>query len=420
MKYPALLIATCLATVTASAEIISFELSPPGTGSEPGLSPKNEVPPVVKVSNGSGGEILGGITFDTETSTLSVAVGYGSRALFADLNGVAVAAHIHGPASAAQTAPPIHDFFAAGQHLAAGTPTHGGIIFGEVVLDETQTQELLDGRYYINIHTLDNPAGEIRGQLIADINTAPTVHCPASVEVECAGDDGTTVNLTGHVFDADGDELTVVWTIDGVAYQTNTVAAAADGKSTPVHFTGQFGYGTHEVVLSVSDDTAEPVTCTASVTVVDTLPPVITAVTPSQKILWPPNHKMIPVSISVTADDQCGSTTSRIVGVASDEPVNEKGDGNTAPDWLITGNLTLKLRAERSGRGDGRVYTITIETADHVGHKVTSTAEVRVPHDMGHDVWVPETPDNSPKTKPGNKGSATTTSSKKLSSSRPL
>lgn len=341
-------------------------------------------------SEGSGGEILSGISFDTESRQLSFAVGYGSSALFTDLTGPATGAHIHGPATVTESAAVIHDFVAAGQHLAAGDPAKGGVLLGTVELDETEAAALLEGSYYINIHTELNPAGEIRGQLVAEINAAPTVECPADVEVECEGDEGTTVNLTANVADADGDELTVVWTIDGTAYQTNIVAASEGGSSGAVHFTGQFGYGTHEVVVSVSDGTAEPATCTASVTVVDTLPPEVTAVTPSQRMLWPPNHKLVPVTVSVTADDQCGMTHSRIVSVTSDEPVNEKGDGNTDPDWLITGNLSLKLRAERSGRGDGRVYTITVETVDHAGHKVTNTTEVKVPHDRRRDVILPD------------------------------
>jgi len=391
MKHPILLIASCLATATATAEIIPFALSPAGTSPATGLSPANEVPPVTTASEGSGDEILSGINFDTETRELSFAVGYGSSALFTDLTGPATAAHIHGPASVTESAGPIHDIVAAGQHLAAGDPARGGVILGSVLLDETQAQALLDGLYYINIHTAQNPAGEIRGQLIAEINGAPTVTCPASVEVECEGEEGTTVNLTVQVTDADGDELTVMWTIDGVNYQTDTVPATVGGTAASVHFTGQFGYGTHVVVVTVSDGTAEAVACNAAVTVVDTLPPVVTAVTPSQTVLWPPNHRMVPISVSVTADDQCGSATSRIVSVTSDEPENDKGDGNTSPDWLITGNLTLKLRAERSGRGDGRVYTITVETVDHAGHKVTNATEVKVPHDRRHDVVLPGT-----------------------------
>ena len=55
----------------AQADIIEFDLSPLG------LTPQNEVPPVVN-STGSGNEISGGIFFDTVTSTLSFAIGYGS------------------------------------------------------------------------------------------------------------------------------------------------------------------------------------------------------------------------------------------------------------------------------------------------------------------------------------------------------
>jgi hypothetical protein len=134
--------------------------------------------------------------------------------------------------------------------------------------------------------------------------------------------------------------------------------------------------------------------------VVDTLPPEVTALVPSQRILWPPNHKMIPVTVSVTASDLCGPVVSRIVEVTSDEPVDGIGDGSTSPDWKVTGNLSLLLRAERAGPGDGRVYTITVESADHAGHTVTSVTEVRVPHDMGKDAYVP----GSPKSKNGDKG----------------
>ena len=60
----------------------------------------------------------------------------------------------------------------------------------------------------------------------------------------------------------------------------------------------------------------------------------------------------------------------RIVSVASNEPVNGAGDGNTAPDWEITGALTVNLRAERSGQGVGRLYTITVRCVDLLGERV--------------------------------------------------
>ena len=48
----------------------------------------------------------------------------------------------------------------------------------------------------------------------------------------------------------------------------------------------------------------------------------------------------------------------------------------------MTGEITFDLRAERSGRGDGRVYTVTVTATDATGN--SSQAELRfvVPHDQ--------------------------------------
>ena len=68
----------------------------------------------------------------------------------------------------------------------------------------------------------------------------------------------------------------------------------------------------------------------------------------------------------------------RIVSVKSNEPVNGTGDGDTAPDWEVTGALTLNLRAERAG-GGGRVYVITVESRGDSGNASTRTVTVTVP-----------------------------------------
>ena len=56
---------------------------------------------------------------------------------------------------------------------------------------------------------------------------------------------------------------------------------------------------------------------------------------------------------------------------------------NTEPDWEITGPLSLNLRAERRGNGDGRIYTIEIACTDGSGNESSATTMVTVPHDMG-------------------------------------
>ena len=86
-------------------------------------------------------------------------------------------------------------------------------------------------------------------------------------------------------------------------------------------------------------------TC-AALTVGDATPPVISSVTPSKGMLWPPNHKMVNVTLAVSATDNPGPPACSITGVSSNEPVNGGGDGNTAPDWSIVGPLSVDLRAE--------------------------------------------------------------------------
>jgi len=114
--------------------------------------------------------------------------------------------------------------------------------------------------------------------------------------------------------------------------------------------------------------------------VVDTTPPVIATVTATPSVLSGVDHKMVAVVVSVSAADQCGNAVScRIVAVTSNEPQDGLGDGDTSPDWEITGLLTLNLRAERAGSGSGRVYTITVKCTDPSGNESTSTVTVTVP-----------------------------------------
>jgi rhamnogalacturonan endolyase len=112
----------------------------------------------------------------------------------------------------------------------------------------------------------------------------------------------------------------------------------------------------------------------------DTQAPAFKTLTSSPTQLWPANHKMVTVSLSVDLVDLIDpAPTARIVGVTSNEPVDGSDDGHTAPDWEITGPLTLNLRAERSGTGTGRIYTIEVEATDAAGNATRQTVSVHVP-----------------------------------------
>jgi hypothetical protein len=147
-----------------------------------------------------------------------------------------------------------------------------------------------------------------------------------------------------------------------------------------------FPLGRTRVTFTATDASGNRARATTTVTVVDTRPPVIEEVDPRPDELWPPNHKMRPVRLDVSVKDICDTSPScRIVSVTSNEPVTGQGD-HTSPDWVVTGNLTLDLRAERSGAGNGRLYWIKVRCTDDSGNSSTRTATVRVPHDKsGHD-----------------------------------
>jgi hypothetical protein len=89
---------------------------------------------------------------------------------------------------------------------------------------------------------------------------------------------------------------------------------------------------------------------------------------------------MVPVTVTTAAADGCGAATCMIASVTSNEPVNGGGDGDTGTDWQITGPNTVALRAERSGNGSGRVYTLTVRCTDPAGNASTGTTTVAVAH----------------------------------------
>jgi len=118
------------------------------------------------------------------------------------------------------------------------------------------------------------------------------------------------------------------------------------------------------------------------ITVKDELPPIITNVSASPNSLWPPNHKMVDVFIAYDSEDNCSEVTNSL-SVVSNEDVNGTGDGNTSPDWIVIDENNVQLRAERSGQGTGRIYTITITSEDDCGNSSTDDVEVYVPHSRG-------------------------------------
>jgi glucose/arabinose dehydrogenase/plastocyanin len=99
---------------------------------------------------------IGLATMSIDGSNLAFQVAYSG------LSGAAIGAHIHGPATPAESAGVMINL----GDFALGGFGVSGIIAGQVPLTDQQRAAILEGRTYVNIHTPANTGGEIRGQVV--------------------------------------------------------------------------------------------------------------------------------------------------------------------------------------------------------------------------------------------------------------
>jgi hypothetical protein len=203
-------------------------------------------------------------------------------------------------------------------------------------------------------------------------NQGPTIVCPDITTIDCKDDLRITVS------DADGDRLVVVWTVDGTIVETNSVSTDP-GEDRKVKLKTALSAGTHTVTIAVMDASGGFATCATTITVQDTKPPKIKDIKATPKSLKPATGELVSVSLQVKADD-CSAVESQIVSVKSNQAA-----GGEEPDWVITGPLTVDLRAERTGNKE-RVYTVTVEARDSAGNTSRDTVTVKVKKSGGdHD-----------------------------------
>ena len=134
-SFAAALLAAGLLSFAAHAEMRQFTAH---------LDGASEVPPTK-----SGGTGTLAATLDTSTRILVYTLTYSG------LSGPAGAAHFHGPAPAGKNGgveAPIKP---------ATSPAKG-----TAQLTEQQAKDLEAGLFYVNVHTKEHPAGEIRGQVM--------------------------------------------------------------------------------------------------------------------------------------------------------------------------------------------------------------------------------------------------------------
>ena len=109
---------------------------------------------------------------------------------------------------------------------------------------------------------------------------------------------------------------------------------------------------------------------------------IVSATASPPAILTPRNHLFVPVTINVVTTGS--NVTCRIISVTSNQPDVGIGPNADAPDSIITGDLTVLLRAEGTDNVNvDRVYNILVACTDQFGNVVTTTVPVIVPHTLG-------------------------------------
>lgn len=232
-----------------------------------------------------------------------------------------------------------------------GTPTTTGIL-------------TLDYAFGLGSHTVVFAASD--GRLGADAtttvrvvdNTPPVITVPADIITNTApGKASAVVTFTATATDD---------------FDTNVVVTCTPASGTAFHC------GTNTVRCTAKDSSGNSASASFKVIVRDLEPPVIVSITSSKQYLWPPNHKMVPVVLTVVARDNCGPVKTRIVSATSSQPDSGLDNTDIANDWKIVAPLTINLRSERIPQSAPRIYTITVEAKDMAGNITLGTTTVNV------------------------------------------
>jgi hypothetical protein len=234
---------------------------------------------------------------------------------------------------------------------------------------------------YQNVHASVAASGQdvwlsyndIRANGKWEIDRRPIADAGIDQSLQCTATGGANATLDGSA-STDPDRT------DVLSYNWPAAPGASDSSTRHVFVPA----GSHTFRLIVDDGLSGADWDETTVTVVDTMAPVIASVVGSRDSIWPPNGKMVPVTLSVQASDVCDPNLDcRVVAVTSSETDQKnKKSANGSVDYEITGALSVRLRSERLGPGAGRVYTLTVRCTDASGNFTDKSVQVIVPHDQ--------------------------------------
>jgi hypothetical protein len=202
-------------------------------------------------------------------------------------------------------------------------------------------------------------------------SSPPAAVAGADASVECSSYSGGAIRLDGTgSTDPDNDIVSYEWLLhEGTPDERVLGTGAVLDTVLPL--------GDHVVTLRVRDAAGGAALDQVAVRVVDTQPPALSLVV-SPAILWPPDHRMVPVTVGPGVLDTCDpSPVVSLVSAISSDPQDAD-----SPDIEPAGPTLILLRAERPGWDRGRTYTLVYQATDASGNASGAGATVVVPHDQ--------------------------------------
>ena len=247
----------------------------------------------------------------------------------------------HGPIGGEQIAPGTHTFFPSVAANCSGDMAIGFAASGPNI----HPGAYFTGRQAADAAGTTNAPGTLRAGV--DVYVRAFQPNPASTATSRWGDyTGTSVDPSDNTF----------WVFNEYALTQGTIIA-----SVGPHEQGRWGNAHGRFDL-------------------DATAPVISGLATSTTSLWPADHRLVDVAVNYSVTDNSCRPVTCVLTVASNEPDNGTGDGNMSPDSVVVDDHNVKLRAERSGSGSSRVYTVTATCTDSSTNSVSQSTTVTVPH----------------------------------------
>jgi probable HAF family extracellular repeat protein len=228
------------------------------------------------------------------------------------------------------------------------------------------------GRTYTLTATCSDRAGNSKTASVDVVvprdTTAPSITEMAVTPNAIWPPNGALVNVNVNVVASDDVDDQPLCYLSGIT----STGATADDFAIRSRFSAQVratGGRTYTLTATCSDRAGNSKTASVDVVVPrDTTAPSITEMAVTPNAIWPPNGKMVPVQVTVSATDDVDATPSCSLTSIS---------GSTT-DSVITGAFTANVRALRNNNDDDRTYVLTVTCSDRAKNKSSKTVNVTV------------------------------------------